>query len=87
MNKSREAGGEKNEQLHESPKEWKKEQVEKPPNIRQKEEAPQDLVELVDTRLEEAMQEELSTFMNALKVVHVDQADEQKKGREHYARM
>ena len=51
------------------------------------EEAPQDLVELVDTRLKEAMQEELSVFMNALKVVHVDRADDQKKGREDYARM
>ena len=51
------------------------------------EEAPQDLVELVDTRLEEATQEELSAFMNTLKVVHVDRADNQKKGREDHARM
>ena len=41
----------------------------------------------MDTILEEAMQEELSAFMNALKVVHVDQAHKQKKGREDHARM
>ena len=33
------------------------------------------------------MQEELSAFMNALEVVNVDRADNQKKGREDYARM
>ena len=33
------------------------------------------------------MQEEWSAFMNALKIVHVDQADNQRKGREDHARM
>ena len=51
------------------------------------EEAPQDLVESVDTRLEEAMQEELSAFLNALKVVHVDRADDRRKGREEHAKI
>ena len=44
-------------------------------------------MELVDTRLEEATQEEWSAFMNALKIVQLDQADDQRKGREDHARM
>ena len=44
-------------------------------------------MELVDTRLEEATQEEWSAFMNALKIVHVDQADDQRKGREDHTKI
>ena len=44
-------------------------------------------MELVDTRLEEATKEEWSVFMNALKIVQVDQVEDQRKGREDHTRM
>ena len=47
-----------------------------PPNGRQEKEAIQNLVELVDTGLEEATTEEWSMFMNALKVVQVDRVQD-----------
>ena len=46
-----------------------------------------DLIKLVDTKPEGITQEELSAFVNVLKVVHVDQANDQQKSREEYAKM
>ena len=44
-------------------------------------------MELVDTGLEEATTEEWSTFMNALKIVKVDQVQDPLQGRKDHAKM
>ena len=62
------------------------EQEDRPQNLWHKEEAIKNLVELVDTRLEEATKEEWSTFMNALKIVQVDRAQDP-QGRKDHAKM
>ena len=47
----------------------------------------QKFIKRVDTQPEEITQEELSAFMNVLKVVHVDRANDQRKNREEHAKM
>ena len=62
-------------------------QENRPQNVRQEKEAIQNLVELVDTWLEEATTEEWSTFMNALTIVHVDRVQDPRQGRKDHAKM
>ena len=45
------------------------------------------LIKRVDTKLEGITQEELSEFVNMLKVVHVDRVNNQRKTREEHAKM
>ena len=68
------------------PRRWQdNRQAEKPQNLQQVEEATAtdvkdampDLIKRVDKKPEGIMQEELSAFVNVLKVIHVDRANNQ----------
>ena len=82
-------GGGRNEQSPQNiipPSRWQdSRREEKPQKLQQIEGATttdvqnttQDFIKRVDTQPEEITQEELSAFMNVLKVVHVDRANDQ----------
>ena len=58
-----------------------------PPKVPQRTEAIQNLVEITETRLEEASREDWNKFVNTLKVVKVDEAGGPVPGKKDHARM